>query len=250
MTPAVDLWLDAQSPFVGGVTVTPSTCRYTNKMANRPIVVHCSAGIGRTGGHLGSLYRLHPHPRHPRAFCTAQSRSIHTHPTHLSSSLGTIIAINNALEAIDAKAECIDCCDIIKRIRQDRCALVQHPQQYEFVHEAILKYLTDKKIPFDMDLGSLAEEEEEEEEAGEELLLAQRQAEKEQAKARAARGGRALITHSQVRVFDHPCVRLTVLLFACLFACLLVCLLACLLACLFVCLPCGLLPSCRSMRFI
>ena len=33
-----------------------------------------------------------------------------------------------------------DSLDIIRNIRQDRCALVQHPQQYEFVYEAAVRY--------------------------------------------------------------------------------------------------------------
>jgi hypothetical protein len=64
------------------------------------MLVHCSAGIGRTG---------------------------------------TFIAIDHAMHFLEhnARAEPLA---IIASIRRDRCALVQHTNQYEFMHEACLRF--------------------------------------------------------------------------------------------------------------
>ena len=138
--------------------------KFTKNMKDRPTVVHCSAGIGRTG---------------------------------------TIIAINNAINAIEAKAGGIDCVDLIRSVRNDRCALVQHPQQYEFVHEAVLKYLTDKRIPFILEGAGLDSlEEEEEETVTEEVAVVRRKEQKDFAAERMRRASmmprKALMTHAQM----------------------------------------------------
>ena len=65
-----------------------------------PSVVHCSAGVGRTG---------------------------------------TIIAIDHARHLLRHKGK-VDCKAIVKNIRQDRVALVQHENQFEFLHAACSRY--------------------------------------------------------------------------------------------------------------
>jgi protein tyrosine phosphatase len=78
------------------------------KFKGLPVAVHCSAGIGRTG---------------------------------------TLIAIDHCRDELKTVGE-TDPLVIIDAIRHDRCALVQHPQQFEFVHEACVKYAELHKTPF------------------------------------------------------------------------------------------------------
>lgn len=75
---------------------------------DQPILVHCSAGIGRTG---------------------------------------TIIAIDHCRDLLKAHHK-VDVLSVISDIRHDRCALVQHPLQFEFVHEACVKYAELHKAQF------------------------------------------------------------------------------------------------------
>lgn len=82
--------------------------KLADKQKDRPIVVHCSAGIGRTG---------------------------------------TIIAIDHARQYLKDKQR-VDVLAVIAELREDRCALVQHPQQFEFVHEACVKYAELHKAHF------------------------------------------------------------------------------------------------------
>ena len=70
------------------------------KRRPNPILVHCSAGVGRTG---------------------------------------TIIAVDHAIRLLESKGKA-DCLAIIDSIREDRCALVQHNNQFEFAHEATVRY--------------------------------------------------------------------------------------------------------------
>eukprot|EP00045_Choanoeca_perplexa_P012693 m.140049 g.140049 ORF g.140049 m.140049 type:complete len:626 (-) comp16101_c0_seq3:112-1989(-) len=90
------------------------------KYKGQPIAVHCSAGIGRTG---------------------------------------TLIAIDHCREELKTVGE-TDPLVIIDAIRHDRCALVQHPQQFEFVHEACVKYAELHKTPFMVEGNQLPVEEE------------------------------------------------------------------------------------------
>jgi len=82
--------------------------KLADKQKGRPVVVHCSAGIGRTG---------------------------------------TIIAIDHARQHLKEKHH-VDVLEVISQLRHDRCALVQHPQQFEFVHEACVKYAELHKAHF------------------------------------------------------------------------------------------------------
>jgi len=70
------------------------------KGMNGPIVVHCSAGIGRTG---------------------------------------TYMCIDHCLYNLENTGEC-DPVAITAQIRQYRAALVQHPQQFSFAHHAAVEY--------------------------------------------------------------------------------------------------------------
>jgi len=65
-----------------------------------PLLVHCSAGVGRTG---------------------------------------TIIAIDHVMNAI-WRADKVDLNKIIKSVREDRMALVQHTVQYKFAYQAVINF--------------------------------------------------------------------------------------------------------------
>eukprot|EP00040_Diaphanoeca_grandis_P014569 m.74029 g.74029 ORF g.74029 m.74029 type:complete len:881 (-) comp24616_c0_seq1:127-2769(-) len=65
-----------------------------------PILVHCSAGVGRTG---------------------------------------TIIVIDHVMNAI-WRADKVDLNHIIKTVREDRMALVQHTVQYKFAYQAVINF--------------------------------------------------------------------------------------------------------------
>ena len=71
-----------------------------------PIVLHCSAGVGRTG---------------------------------------TFIAITHGMEKLEATSSCSPL-RMIREIRQDRCALVQHPKQFDFVHAALVRWAEMQKV--------------------------------------------------------------------------------------------------------
>ena len=71
-----------------------------------PILLHCSAGVGRTG---------------------------------------TFIAITHGIEKLEATSSCSPL-RMIREIRQDRCALVQHPKQFDFVHAALVRWAEMQKV--------------------------------------------------------------------------------------------------------
>ncbi|XP_059088372.1 uncharacterized protein LOC131884562 isoform X2 [Tigriopus californicus] len=68
-----------------------------------PIVVHCSAGVGRTG---------------------------------------TLIGLDNILNRIEEGATHIDVPRVVCQMREDRCLMVQQPVQYRFLVMAVAKYIT------------------------------------------------------------------------------------------------------------
>jgi receptor-type tyrosine-protein phosphatase R len=68
--------------------------------SDAPVLVHCSAGVGRTG---------------------------------------TFIAIDHAQQLLQSESK-IDLIQLIKELREDRVAMVQTPQQYQFVYQACLRY--------------------------------------------------------------------------------------------------------------
>ena len=65
-----------------------------------PLLVHCSAGIGRTG---------------------------------------TFITIDHAMDAIKSQSK-VDMNDIVLHIRQDRMGMIQHTSQYKFAYQASVNY--------------------------------------------------------------------------------------------------------------
>nr|BAJ52652.1 protein tyrosine phosphatase [Monosiga ovata] len=159
-----------------GIPRTPSGLIYTDDIINLlrhmqeynrrqkeprpPILVHCSAGIGRTG---------------------------------------TLIALDHAMHMLENNCAA-DPLGIIAGIRKDRCALVQHTNQYEYLHEACLRYaeIANRviKIAGTEHFGEKAVE------AGVDLAEL-RQKEKAEAQARmqaaSSRGGRQrLLTGSQI----------------------------------------------------
>uniref|UniRef100_A0A9J2PCX3 Tyrosine-protein phosphatase domain-containing protein n=1 Tax=Ascaris lumbricoides TaxID=6252 RepID=A0A9J2PCX3_ASCLU len=77
------------------------------RSTKRPICVHCSAGIGRTG---------------------------------------SIVAIEYILERLKANASCDDLIDIVKQLRKQRAGIVQTDLQYLYVHRVMLIYFTDMKL--------------------------------------------------------------------------------------------------------
>ena len=76
-------------------------CRSWSNQPDQPWVVHCSAGIGRTG---------------------------------------TFIAIDHGLNHLEEAGKC-DVNQIIAQIRKDRGGLVQHREQAQFTHDALVAYV-------------------------------------------------------------------------------------------------------------
>jgi len=77
-------------------TMLKSVREWSNN-PSQPWVVHCSAGVGRTG---------------------------------------TFITIDHGIQLLDETGRC-NVTDIIARLRKDRCAMVQHPEQAAFAHEVL-----------------------------------------------------------------------------------------------------------------
>ena len=65
-----------------------------------PLLVHCSAGVGRTG---------------------------------------TFIVIDHVMQAIKHRQE-VDICELVSQLREDRMTLVQHTVQYKFAYQACINY--------------------------------------------------------------------------------------------------------------
>uniref|UniRef100_F1L6E4 Phosphotidylinositol phosphatase PTPRQ n=1 Tax=Ascaris suum TaxID=6253 RepID=F1L6E4_ASCSU len=76
----------------------------TVRMSIRPIVVHCSAGIGRSG---------------------------------------VIVATEYVLEALTCLQDCSDMSVVLKELRRQRAGIVQTVQQYLFVHRLLLLFFTE-----------------------------------------------------------------------------------------------------------
>ncbi|PIO68291.1 Protein-tyrosine phosphatase [Teladorsagia circumcincta] len=72
---------------------------------SKPIIVHCSAGIGRTG---------------------------------------TIVAIEYILERMQAGVECAAMNDLLKELRNQRAYTIQNDLQYLFIHRVMLCYFLEK----------------------------------------------------------------------------------------------------------
>jgi protein tyrosine phosphatase len=77
------------------------------KDQSQPVLVHCSAGIGRTG---------------------------------------TVIAIDHAMQLLHHN-NVVNLLDVVRLLRKGRCAMIQHTQQYEFFHAACVHYAKIKNHP-------------------------------------------------------------------------------------------------------
>ncbi len=75
-----------------------------------PPLVHCSAGIGRTG---------------------------------------TVIAIDHALQLLKTAGR-VNLLDVVFNLRKGRCAMIQHVQQYLFFHAACVQYAKIRNHPVDI----------------------------------------------------------------------------------------------------
>ena len=83
------------------VSVSHPMCRSEKQLSvGGPLLTHCSAGVGRSG---------------------------------------TLIALDIACQLLDANKR-VDLVEVVMAIRNDRVALVQHPQQYELTHAGCVLY--------------------------------------------------------------------------------------------------------------
>ena len=104
------LWFNGWPDF--GVPDTPKTLvdlvniLREEHSPNETCLVHCSAGVGRTG---------------------------------------TIIALNKIMEEIDNGAEEVDIFDTVLQLRSERVHMVQKPSQYTFLYGCVDYYLSMKE---------------------------------------------------------------------------------------------------------
>lgn len=97
-----DSWPDHGVPKVTGPVVAMlKACREFSDEPHQPWVIHCSAGIGRTG---------------------------------------SFIAVDHGLRQFETVGS-VDVLDIVKKIRKDRGGMVQHAEQAEFVHRTLNQYV-------------------------------------------------------------------------------------------------------------
>lgn len=90
-------------------------CEDSNTAKRSPIVVHCSAGVGRTG-----------------TFC----------------------CLSNCIDQIESLGT-VDVYNTVKKIRDQRAFSVQTPEQYEFGYTSIIEYLIRQKLKNDEDVSEL-----------------------------------------------------------------------------------------------
>ncbi|KAK6734923.1 hypothetical protein RB195_018240 [Necator americanus] len=98
-------WLDWPDRGVPPVRLTSMELLSRIRGTKKPIIVHCSAGIGRTG---------------------------------------TIVAIEYILERMQAGVECATMCDLLKELRNQRAYTIQNDLQYLYIHRVILCYFLEK----------------------------------------------------------------------------------------------------------
>ncbi|EDQ90935.1 uncharacterized protein MONBRDRAFT_1850, partial [Monosiga brevicollis MX1] len=94
-------WPDHGVPSeTGNVVKMLQAVREWSDDPERPWIVHCSAGVGRTG---------------------------------------TFITIDIGMRLLQERGRC-NVNEIIRRLRKDRCAMVQHPEQAEFAYKVLSEY--------------------------------------------------------------------------------------------------------------
>ncbi|CAJ0606587.1 unnamed protein product [Cylicocyclus nassatus] len=98
-------WLDWPDRGVPPIRLTSMELLSRVRGTRKPIIVHCSAGIGRTG---------------------------------------TIVAIEYILERMQAGVECAAMCELLKELRNHRAYSIQNDLQYLYVHRVILCYFLEK----------------------------------------------------------------------------------------------------------
>ncbi|KAE9415716.1 hypothetical protein Angca_006985, partial [Angiostrongylus cantonensis] len=98
-------WLDWPDRGVPPCRLTSMELLSRIRGTRKPIIVHCSAGIGRTG---------------------------------------TIVAIEYILERMQAGVECATMCDLLKELRNHRAWSIQNDLQYLYIHRVILCYFLEK----------------------------------------------------------------------------------------------------------
>jgi protein tyrosine phosphatase len=102
-----DSWPDHGVPKVTGPVVAMlKACREFSDEPDQPWVVHCSAGIGRTG---------------------------------------SFIAVDHGLRQFETTGT-VDVIDIVAKIRKDRGGMVQHPEQADFVHRTLNGYVVQNEV--------------------------------------------------------------------------------------------------------
>ena len=109
-----------------------------------PLLVHCSAGVGRTG---------------------------------------TFIAMDHVMNTLHEAGKC-DALAVINNIRQDRCLLVQHSLQYQWLCSAMVRYAQRQNRPYEVQAPPEAKAATKKKKKAAKNLKAVRTAEKEAAKAK------------------------------------------------------------------